>query len=176
MPELTNESLNFKDTSSLKDVACSFYDIPLRGVVDTGATVSLISEQFVKRAQLQRGIVEASHEAKLPDGRNYSLKKGISGSFSIGSWILKRFSLLQKNLPCDCLVGMNLLKFSKSIHVGKEGPELILGVLPEPLSEFSDLFDRSLKDACYVREPDSIIELSEDVVPVPQSETSEPAR
>ena len=41
-----------KGPSPLKDVACSFFYIPVRGVADTGASVSLISEASLKRAQL----------------------------------------------------------------------------------------------------------------------------
>ena len=152
--------------SPIKDVYCTFFDVPLRGVVDTGATVSLISEAFLKRAQLQRGVVKASHEAKLPDGNLFTLKQGISGPFSIGSVQTEAFFFVTKNLPCDCLVGMNLLKLFKSIQVNEEGPDLILGLLPEPLSEFSDIFDRSLRDACYSEDPHPIIELSNDAVPI----------
>ena len=149
----------------LKEIQCDFYDAPLRGIVDTGATVSLISQDFINRAGLQSGVIKVSHQAIMPDGQLLNLVKGISGPLFINDVRVEAFFYVSASIPCDCLIGMNLLQQFGSIRINKDGPDLVLGLLPSSLTEFSDVFDKPLSEACYVESPDPIVPLSSDAKP-----------
>ena len=149
----------------LKEVDCSFFNEPLKAIVDTGASISVVSKDFVKRARLTTAVVKTEHQAKLPNGNTMNFGEGINGPLVIGDCNVEAFFYVAACLPCDCLVGMNVLKLFKTIKINENGPDLILSLLPEPLSEFSDVFDRPLNDACCLKKPAPIIELSADTQP-----------
>ena len=89
-----------------------------------------------------------------------NFEEGIRGPFVIANHNVEAFFYVSSSLPCDCLVGMNVLKLFKSIKINDEGPDLILSLLSEPLSQFAEVFDRSLNDACCLKSPESFSNLS----------------
>ena len=94
-----------------------------------------------------------------------SFTQGISGPLLIGDHQIESFFYVSQSIPCDCLIGMNVLSLFRSIRFKEDGPDLVLGLLPEPLSDFSDVFDRPLKNACSPKPPETIIDVSPDISP-----------
>lgn len=149
----------------MKQVDIKLFDVPVKALVDTGSSVSVVSESFVKRNQLGTITKPANHNASIANGQTMQFTKYLEGVFEIqNQWLQGRFFVSSK-VPVDCIIGMNILQQFRSLVLSDSGPNLLLSVLSPTLSQFSSIFDKSIKDSCLKKEPHVIIPLEDGTKP-----------
>lgn len=149
----------------IRRVDCTFYDENLKGMVDTGSSISLISRRFVDKHQLNSGLIKVSHTATMANGQPHTFRHAITGPLILGETVIEAHFYLADWLPEDCLLGMNILNRFSSLKISDNGPDLVLAAVPSLMDDFADIFDKSLNDACYNGEIPSIINLQENSQP-----------
>ena len=134
--------------SDLKFANGTFYDCELKGLVDSGASISVISKRFVTENALSKAVKPASHSATAAGQTTIEFKQSVSGPLVVGNKLIEVEFYVAPWLTQDCILGMDVLSEFRSIKLNEEGEDLILSLLPSALSEFSDVFDKDIKDAC----------------------------
>ena len=158
---------NISDESSshLKKVDCNFYDSDLTALIDTGSSISLISRNAVRKLRLQSAVSSCTHSAILANGESIEFKDTLQGPLIIHDTVIEAKLYVANWLPNDLLLGMDILGQFSSIQFSDTGPQLLLSVLPDSLAEYSSFFNKPISEACCKREPDPIINLTEDSTP-----------
>ena len=115
-------------------------------LVDPGATLSLIHSDFIDRHSLRdRVISHDTKEAMLVDGGNISLSSVIVADLNVAGKSLKA-KFYVANISVDALLGLDILScLNFSMYIGEDR---ICALLPSFLSDFTDVFDKDLKDSC----------------------------
>ena len=150
---------------SLKRLECSFFDCDFHALVDSGAAISVLNASFVKDNGLSQAMKPASHQAVTANGDVIEFKHCISGPLSIGDEVFEMTFLIAPRLQETCILGMDLLSTFRSIQFNEEGRDLLCSMTPSLISEFSDVFDREIKDSCCTLPPVPIIDLPQDTSP-----------
>ena len=145
---------------NLKQVTCSFYDCEAEGLVDSGASISVISKQFIQRHNLSKAVEKADHSAIAANQTKVEFKQSIKGPLAIGNKLLEAEFFVAPWLEQDCILGMDILSEFRSIRFSDEGDDLLLTLLPEAISEFSDIFDKKINDSCCDLPAHPIIEIT----------------
>ena len=155
-----------EDKSDVKKLEFKVFDCDVVGVVDTGASISLLSESFIKKHQLISLVKTSEHTVNVANGEEVKFDKKLEAPVSIQDNYINASFYVSKNLPCQCIIGMNILsKFSNIKLNSSDAPSLLLSVLPETLKSFEDIFDKKLEDACAPNTPEPIVKLQPDARP-----------
>lgn len=149
----------------LKRLKCSFYDCEVLALIDSGAAISVLSERFVKENGLFQAVKSVSHQAVTANGEVIVFSHSISGPLDIGDEVFEMCFFVAPCLQETCILGMDLLSRFRSIQINQEGRDLLCSITPSLITEFSDVFDRNIKESCCTLPPVSIISLSENAVP-----------
>ena len=155
--------LDLKDKAKTRSVTALLFGKPLRGIVDTGASISIVNERFLETHDLLKHVFKTEHRVTIANSDHFTLSSAISGPFEMQSLKIKSFFYVSKNIPVDCIFGMNLLeKFGSIIFssADDDSPTLLLSILPNNLKAYADIFDKQLDEAVLDLEPESIINVS----------------
>jgi transposase InsO family protein len=154
-----------KPVSATRSVKGQFYSKAVKCLVDTGSSVSLIKENFVKELGLQDFVINTDKKVTIADGHTMSLTRMIQGPFEMQDTKIDSTFYVAEKLPVNCLLGMDILSKYRSIRLGESGPDLVAAVLPCSLKDYADVFDKPLAEACLRKIPaDVIIPLKEKAV------------
>ena len=138
----------FAKPDNLKRAKSSFYDCELEGLVDSGASISVISKQFIVQNRLTKAVRNVNHSALAANGQTVTFKQSIKGPLIIGGKLLEVEFFVAPWLKENCILGMNILSEFRSIRLNTDGEDLLLSLLPPLISEYSDVFDKNIKDSC----------------------------
>ena len=152
--------------SDLKRVKCSFFDCEMKALVDTGASVSVVSKSFINRNKLQSSLKKCSHTATTFNGDLVEFSSFSEGPLEIYDGCIEASFFVSPNLSEDAILGMDVLNNFRSIQLNpKKDQDLVLSVLPNVLSDFQDVFDKEISESCIPFLPESIIKIKPNTKP-----------
>ena len=142
-------------------------------LVDTGASVSLISQAFIDRNDLKNNCEMCHLETTLANGTSFVLPKKIHADLSVnGATFLHSFYVADIHVPG--ILGMDLIP-RVGLHIEQVCGISVAGI-PPILAEYSDVFNKPLKDSVLVGiEPFQIIGPTTEFQPKPQPARRLPA-
>ena len=136
----------FDKSCKLQYVKGTIFGIQIKFLIDPGATLSLVNNDFIRAHNLDTYVVKyETKQAILVDGGNISLSAVINADLCVNE---KSFQtkLFVSSLSVDALLGLDVLsQLNFSMYLGQER---IFALLPDFLFEYEDVFDRSLKESC----------------------------
>ena len=106
---------------NLNLVTCSFYDCEAEGLVDSGASISVISKQFIQQHNLSKAVEKADLSAIAANQTKVEFKQSIKGPLAIGNKLLEAEFFVAPWLKQDCIWGMDISSEFRSIRFGDEG-------------------------------------------------------
>ena len=141
-------------------VSDTFRKLPISFVADTGADLSIVSDDFVRMNGLSEFIKPESSpsSAIVGDGTSMSFLGCIDGDLDIQGQSLKSHFRVSNKLPCTGILGMDVLSSFSALKFADEGPVLQLlmssnNKIPDKyaqlVEEFCDVFDKPLKDSYF---------------------------
>ena len=95
--------------SELKFAKGTFYDCELEGLVDSGASISVISRQFVAENALSKAVKPTSHSAIAAGQTTVEFKQSIKGPLVVGNKLIEAEFYVAPWLKQDCILGMDVL-------------------------------------------------------------------
>ena len=151
-------------SSELCFLNCEVNDIPCRLLVDTGATINLVSKKFVIANDLSRLLEPCTFTGKVANGSMMHFRSLINVTFAYKDVVLQEIFYVAECLDFDGLLGLKCLK-RMGLHL--EAPGEILFTLQNSLTiKYKDVFDKPLKDAALKRvQPKPVIRLEPDAQP-----------
>lgn len=112
-------------------------------LLDTGASLSIINRDLIKKYDWHHLLDDASTTVTLADGRNLELTQSMEAAVLIADTLVVSRFFVTDTSP-EAILGMDVLcKLPISINIGSER---VLSVLPDFASNFADVFDKDLKD------------------------------
>jgi len=150
-----NSDLPFHE-ARFEDFNCGF-------LVDTGATFSFLSRNFIFKNSLSAKLKHDRLDIKMADNRLLSIKESILGTLYINSKAYRaKFYIFDSHL--DGILGVDLIK-RIGLKFGSN-PGLIFNMGADILSKHPKLFDQPLKNSVLKTiEPFEIIKLEPDAQP-----------
>ena len=113
-------------------------------LLDTGASLSMLSKRLVREFGWEHLIEKDSCNATLADGRKLELSEYIDAAVLLcGSLIVSRFFIA--DIPMHGILGVDVLdKLQVTINIGTEQ---VFSLASDISSDFKDIFDKDLKDS-----------------------------
>ena len=155
----------------------TFCKMPVAFTVDTGADLSVFSKSFVDRLGLSHRIKkeQVPSKVKVGDGNVMAFDGFLDGQIDLQDLSTDASIKVSKSLPCDAILGMDVLKNFSSLDLGEEGPilkmysaQFIPAQYTALIEEFRHVFDKPMKrDEWGLKgvNPVSIIQLEEGAKP-----------
>ena len=140
----TNAVLSLNNSgNNLNYVDAKFDNMSIKMLVDTGAIISVISNQFVTDRSLTNHLEECNKRAVIADGRSVKINNFLRGILTVNNFS-KEVCLYVVDTCVDAIMGMDVIP-EIGLRVGSD-QGLIFSVLPEPV-KFKHIFDRPLNDS-----------------------------
>lgn len=145
-------------SSELCFLNCELNDAPCRLLVDTGATINLVSKKFVIANNLSQLLEPCTFTGKVANGSMMHFRSLINVSFAYKDVVLREIFYVAECLDFDGLLGLKSLK-RMGLHL--EAPGEILFTIQNSLAlKYKDVFDKPLKDAALKHvQPKPVIRL-----------------
>lgn len=134
-----------KNENKLRFLECVVLGKNIKFLVDTGASISIISTTIANKFGWTCLLDDKPFRATVADGHHLELSRSFQTALTFFDTTISA-RLFVGEISVDAILGVDLLdrlKFSMSIC-----GHSIFSVLPDFQTEFSDLFDRSLGDSC----------------------------
>ena len=146
----------------------------VRRLVDSGSPSTLLSLKCAQELGLQWSQVTGSDTLKSATGSKLVKVGRVNCSLSISGHSFTVTLRVTENLSFGAILGRDSLpNFSQvTLKTSGSGPHLVLAAhsemtgVAEILKEYEDMLDKSLKDGKLNIEPEPIIDLTDDVVPI----------
>ena len=146
----------------------------VRWLVDSGSPSTLLSLKCAQELGLQWPQVTGSDTLKSATGSELVEVGRVNCSLSISGHSFTVPVRVIENLSFGAILGRDSLSnFSQvTLKTSDSGPHLVLAAhsemagVAEILKEYEDVFDKSLKDSKLNIEPEPIIDLTDDAVPI----------
>ena len=147
------------NSTSLLFEQSTFLNCPLSLVVDTGSTISLLSNSFVKRHKLFDFLQPCNFESKVANGSFLSFSHFLRGDLQLRDQVITCKFFVADNFEYDGILGMDVLN-SVGLSVGPVG--LVFNIVPTIIQDYQDVFDKPL-EKCLLKgiEPVEMIKLKE---------------
>jgi len=149
--------------NNLKYVNANFFGYSLRFLVDTGASISLVSTDFIRRNNLSAHCKPCNMTSTVADGRIVPINKFVEGVIESESFNIP-IKLFVYDIHMDGILGMDCIP-SIGLKVGNnEG--LVFSLTPSIVSKNIDIFDQPLKHSVAKNLPKfEIIKLKDSATP-----------
>ncbi|MEO0435034.1 MAG: RNase H-like domain-containing protein, partial [Cyanobacteria bacterium J06656_5] len=134
------------DSNHLHRIECTILGERINFLIDCAATVSVLRRDVIDKYGWNCLLNEESSTATVADKRPLKLTHSFQTALSVFDATISGRFYVAPDLAVDAILGTDLLsklKFSMSLC----GHTLFPILQPDPISEFSDLFDKNLKDS-----------------------------
>ena len=134
-------------------------------LVDSGATVNLVSKSFVKAHGLLDRLEPCHFTGKVANGSMICFRSLLRATVTHASFSSQELFYVADCLDFDGLLGLKSIR-KMGFHL--ESPREAIFTLQSPVTEFCDIFDKPLKDACLREiQPKPVVSLYTDAEPKP---------
>ena len=139
-------------------------DKPVKLLIDTGSTISLINRKFVLKHDLNNSLQPCNFSGKVADGSKIFFREFLPANLEFkGTQMTEPFYMVD-NLDFDGLVGIRCIK-RLGLRLGSQ--EEFVYMLQNPVAmKFTEIFDKPLSKACLAElDPLPVIQLKEGAEP-----------
>lgn len=149
--------------SELCFLDCELGNNSCKLLVDTGATVNLVSKSFIKANGLTDLLEPCHFTGKVANGSMIHFRSLLRANITHKSFSSQEFFYVADCLDFDGLLGLKSIR-KMGFHL--ESPREALFTLQSPVTKFCDIFDKPLKDACLREiQPKPVVSLTPDAEP-----------
>ena len=150
--------------NELTFISCTVNDKPVKELIDTGSTVCVINRLFVERNNFLSMLEAANFKAKLANGQTMQINECLKAKLNYEDTELITKFYVSDQLEFDCILGLHCIR-KIGLKIGSNNG-IILSISNPLVSEYADIFDKTLKDARLKSiQPLPIIELEQDAQP-----------